>query len=168
MPDEVILPATPAGTALELTSRSGVELVVVAERVGLPYRVRPMSGTLVVIVVVIGVLVAVSWDAPPGPEPGVLLDLAGKVVVLAGAVVAHRVIARFQRWAVRRAEGPWKVGVVAPDPGRAPRGQWVLHSERLPAGVDPRERVEELAEDVRSGRFDANSRVAGLRASLRR
>jgi hypothetical protein len=112
-------------------------------------------------------LVAVSWDEPGGDEPAGLAALAVQLAFVASSWVVHRVVSPVQRWFVRRVSGRWKVGVVAPDPGRAPRGQWVLHGERLPAGVDPRERMDELVADVRSGGFDVHRRVLGIRASLR-
>lgn len=166
MPDQVRPPPTRPGAEVEVRSRSGVELVVVAERVGLPFRVRPMTLTIVTVVLVMGVLLA-TREGGPGPDLGplqVLVDLAFVLAVL----LVHRVTAVVQRFAVREWSRGWKVGVVAPDSGRAPRGQWVLLSERLPAGVDPRDRLDELVAAVRSGEFDANVRVRGIRTSLRR
>lgn len=167
MPDEVLVPPTAPGAEVELSTRSGVEVVVVAERVGLPYRVRPMTLTLLVVSVVAVVLVAFSWDEPGGDEPGGFGTLALPLGLVAAAWVVHRIVSPVQRWLVRRVSGRWKVGVVAPDSHRAPRGQWVLHDERLPAGVDPRERLDELVAEVRSGAFDAHRRVRGIRTSLR-
>lgn len=167
MSDGVLLPPTPAGTEVEVRSRSGVGLVVVAERVGLPFRVRPVGSSLVLIVLVLGLAVVVTKDSWAGLDLGIwqlVVDL-GFVV---GAFLLHRLAAAVQQFVVRERSSRWKVGVVAPDEGRAPRGQWVLLNERLPAGQDPRERLEALVQDVRSGRFDANTRVQGLRTSLRR
>jgi hypothetical protein len=164
--DEVLAAPTTPGAEVELATHSGVAVVVVAERVGLPYRVRPMTLTLLVVLSTFAVLVAVSWDEPGGEESPVVA-FAQQLALLAAAWVVHRLVSPVQRWLVRRASGRWKVGVVAPDPHRAPRGQWVLHDERLPAGTDPRERMDELVEDVRSGAFDAHRRVRGIRTSLR-
>ncbi len=166
MRDEVLAAPTTPGAEVELATHSGVAVVVVAERVGLPYRVRPMTLTLLVVLSTFAVLVAVSWDEPGGEESPVVA-FAQQLALLAAAWVVHRLVSPVQRWLVRRASGRWKVGVVAPDPHRAPRGQWVLHDERLPAGTDPRERMDELVEDVRSGAFDAHRRVRGIRTSLR-
>lgn len=166
-PDGVLLPGTPAGAEVEVRSRSGVDLVVVAERVGLPFRVRPVALSTVLIAAGVVAVVVVGRDAPAGPDLG-----AWPLLVNLGAVGAayavHRVAAVVQRAAVRARSTRWKVGVVAPDPHRAPRGQWVLLEERLPAGEDPRDRMGELVDDVRSGGFDTQKRVLGLRASLRR
>lgn len=167
VPDGVLLPPTAPGAEVELSTRSGVEVLVVAERVGLPYRVRPMTLTLLVVSVVVVVLLAVSWDEPGGEEPFGIAALAAQLGFLAAAWVVHRLVSPVQRWLVRQVSGRWKVGVVAPDSYRAPRGQWVLHDEKLPTGVDPRERMDELVAEVRSGTFDANRRVRGIRTSLR-
>ncbi|PKW27009.1 hypothetical protein [Phycicoccus duodecadis] len=167
MPDEVHPPPTAPGTEVEVRSRSGVELVVVAERVGLPFRVRPMALSVVTVVLVMAVLLAVTHARGPGPDLGALQILVDLAFVL-GVFLVHRATAVVQRFAVREWSSGWKVGVVAPDSGRAPRGQWVLLSERLPAGVDPRDRLDELVAEVRSGAFDANVRVRGIRTSLRR
>lgn len=167
MPDEVHPPPTRPGTEIEVRARSGVELVVVAERVGLPFRVRPVALTVVTVVLVMAILLAVTHGDGPGPDLGPVQLLANLGFVL-GVWVVHRVTAVVQRFTVREWSSGWKVGVVAPDRGRAPRGQWVLLSERLPAGVDPRERLDDLVADVRSGAFDANVRVRGIRTSLRR
>ncbi|MGG5260766.1 hypothetical protein [Phycicoccus avicenniae] len=164
---EVLLPPTVPGTEVALHTRSGVEVVVVAERVGLPYRVRPMALSLTLLVAGIGLLAALTWDDPAGEEPSGPVMLLVQLAALVAAWLAHRLVSPVQRWAVRRASERWKVGVVAPDPGRAPRGQWVLHSERLPAGADPRARLDALVEEVRSGGFDVHRRVLGIRASLR-
>lgn len=166
MRDEVLAAPTAPGAEVELSTRSGVEVVVVAERVGLPYRVRPMTLTLLVVLSTFAVLLAVSWDEPGG-EASAVVALAQQLALVAAAWVVHRLVSPVQRWVVRRASGRWKVGVVAPDPHRAPRGQWVLHDERLAAGVDPRVRMDELVAEVRSGTFDAHRRVRGIRASLR-
>lgn len=164
---EVVPPPTPPGTEVEVTTRSGVPVVVVAERVGLPYRVRPMALSLVVVLGVLAVLFAVSWDDGGGEEPAGIVALGVQLALFVAAALLHVVVSPVQRWVVRRASDRWKVGVVASDPGRAPRGQWVLHSERLPAGADPRARLDALVEEVRSGAFDVHRRVLGIRASLR-
>lgn len=166
MRDEVLAVPTAPGAEVELSTHSGVTVVVVAERVGLPYRVRPMTLTLLVVLSTFAVLVAVSRNEPGGEESPVVA-LAQQLALLAAAWVVHRLVSPVQRWLVRRVSGRWKVGVVAPDPHRAPRGQWVLHDEKLPAGADPRERMDALVEDVRSGEFDAHRRVRGIRTSLR-
>ncbi len=167
VPDEVLAPPTAPGAEVELSTRSGVEVVVVAERVGLPYRVRPMTLTLLVVGSAFAVLLAVTRDEPGGEESGGFGTVALQLALVAAAWVVHRLVSPVQRWLVRRVSGRWKVGVVAPDPRRAPRGQWVLHDEKLPAGVDPRERMDELVAEVRSGTFDAHRRVRGIRTSLR-
>ncbi len=149
--------------ALALASAATLVLPVAARRV-IDHGFSPEGRQL--IDAYFAVLVAVSWDEPGGEESPVVA-FAQQLALLAAAWVVHRLVSPVQRWLVRRASGRWKVGVVAPDPHRAPRGQWVLHDERLPAGTDPRERMDELVEDVRSGAFDAHRRVRGIRTSLR-
>ena len=54
----------------------------------------------------------------------------------------------------------WKVGIVrVPSPGSwtAARGTVLLRKELLVAGTAPEPRIAELADEVRSGRFDPST-----------
>jgi hypothetical protein len=48
----------------------------------------------------------------------------------------------------------YKVGVLLMPKGTLNLGRQVIYKELLPAGVDPKYRVEQLLEEVRAGRFD--------------
>ena len=52
----------------------------------------------------------------------------------------------------------YKVGVLLMPQGTLNLGRQVIYKELLPAGVDPKNRVEQLLADVRTGRFDSASR----------
>src|SRR3954466_14423079 len=52
----------------------------------------------------------------------------------------------------------YKVGVLLMPKGTLNVGRQVIYKELLPAGVDPKYRVEQLLADVRTGRFDGASR----------
>ncbi|WP_374967824.1 hypothetical protein [Terrabacter sp. BE26] len=52
----------------------------------------------------------------------------------------------------------YKVGVLLMPKGTLNLGPQVIYKELLPAGVDPKHRVEQLLADVRTGRFDNASR----------
>lgn len=166
-PEEARRPGLEPGAEVEVRSRAGADLVVVAERVGLPFRVRPVALSTVLIVAGVVAVVVLGRNASAGPDLGAW-GLVVNLGAIGAAYAVHRIASPVQRALVRARSTGWKVGVVAPDPHRAPRGQWVLLDERLPAGVDPRDRMRELVDEVRSGGFDTQRRVLGLRASMRR
>lgn len=154
MRDGVLAPPTVPGTSLTAYSRSGVTLEVVADKVGLPVAARPVGAALAGVLGGLLVLFLVTKDAPEGPDLGAWrLPLGIGVAAVCSLVWAGLV--RAQVLLVREHSSRWRVAVVAPDVPRAPRGRWVLVSERLPRGVDPRERMDELVSDVRAGRLDA-------------
>ena len=52
----------------------------------------------------------------------------------------------------------YKVGVLLMPRGTLNLGRQVIYKELLPAGADPKHRVQQLTDDIRAGRFDGASR----------
>jgi hypothetical protein len=64
----------------------------------------------------------------------------------------------FAFFALQDRQDRYKVGVLLMPEGTLSLGRQVVYKELLPAGVDPKHRVQQLTADVRAGRFDRASR----------
>lgn len=163
MRDEVLPPATPPDTSITVFSRTGMVLEVVGEKVGIPLARPPVlvpfaAGAVVVVLVV---WLGRGWFG--AGDGGFWQDGLRFWLTWAVYFAAYYPTRRVLTVIVREHSTRWRVGVVLPDP-RNGRGRWVLRSETLPRGVDPRSRMEQLLADVRTGRMDARRTRFGVRA----